>query len=55
MRKPSILFFFFFGENQVLAEVISIKREEQNAENKTALFQTDLILSPFGQPDFSMK
>ena len=56
MRKQVFLFFlFFFPENYVAAELISIKREEQHAENKTVFSQTDVMLSPFGQSDFSMK
>ena len=54
MRKPGILTFFFFTENQFLAELISTKIEE-HAENKTALSQTDGILSPFSKSDVSMK
>ena len=33
----------------------SITKEEQHAENKTALTQADVILSPLGKSDFSMK
>ena len=53
MRKPGILTFFL--ENEVSAELISIKTEEQHAENKPALSQTDVISSPFGKSDFSMQ
>ena len=54
-RYSHFFFFLFFLENQFSAELISIKREEQYAENKTPLPETDDILSPFGKSDFSMK
>ena len=47
--------FLHFGGNKVSAELVSIKGEELQAENKTALSKTDVILSPFGKSDFSMK
>ena len=47
---------FMFWENWVSAELISWKREEQNTKkNRIALSLTDVILSPFGQSDFSIK
>ena len=55
MRKPGILTFFQELINIKIEELVSIKREEQHAENKTALSQTDVILSPLGKSDFSMK
>ena len=41
--------------NYISAELRSIKREEYHAENRTALSQTNVILSPFDKSDFSMK
>ena len=46
--------FFVVVENRVSAELISIKSEEWQAENKTALSQTDVILPPCGKSDFNM-
>ena len=53
MRKPGIL--SFLEKIRFQRNCDKYEREEQNAENKLVVSETDVIISPFGQSDFSTK